>query len=353
MATGEIYGKVNIPVKTIKYTGKETDTASVIVDNTEKTIAVDVNVEEVTKDCATKEEIDALSDGLDNLSDRIDDLSDDVVHLTGNEEIGGQKTFTDLFISTGGFSLNYDSFGITASDALYLNGYKEINDTTVFHDHISFSQNGKFTNAHPDNGYGLVIPDTSEYTEDRVIATEEYVSTGLSNKLDKVTTTSDAVRVYAVNTSGTQTTRIVSRNVAEDSLVERATGGVVRCGTPVGNNDAATKKYVDDAVSGISGGTQLYKHIIEIIFPDSSTPSYHYFLEFISDNPANVAGYSSWGNYFYQLVRYTYNGPDFKQIIIGKVISNRLSLFCWESNSLTRYDLSNSVNFITDTVTPL
>lgn len=52
MATGEIIGKVNIPTKTALYEGKETDTANVLVDNVDKTIAVNVKVGEVTKDCA-------------------------------------------------------------------------------------------------------------------------------------------------------------------------------------------------------------------------------------------------------------------------------------------------------------
>lgn len=52
MATGEIIGKVNIPTKTALYEGIETDTASVLVDNVNKTIAVNVNTNLVSKDCA-------------------------------------------------------------------------------------------------------------------------------------------------------------------------------------------------------------------------------------------------------------------------------------------------------------
>lgn len=64
MASGYISGKknvtgsVNIPYKNIYYTGAETDTASVSVDNDRRTISVDVNVENVTKNCATKEYVD-------------------------------------------------------------------------------------------------------------------------------------------------------------------------------------------------------------------------------------------------------------------------------------------------------
>ena len=52
MATGEIIGKVNIPTKTALYEGIETDTASVLVDNVNKTIAVNVNTNLVTDGCA-------------------------------------------------------------------------------------------------------------------------------------------------------------------------------------------------------------------------------------------------------------------------------------------------------------
>jgi hypothetical protein len=69
------------------------------------------------------------------------------------------------------------------------------------------------------------------------------------NKLDKITSTSDKLRVYAITPAGTQITKKVSINAVEDTLVERSTGGVVRCGTPVGDNDATTKKYVDSKIS--------------------------------------------------------------------------------------------------------
>lgn len=71
-----IRGNVNIPTIVKQYDGETTSTAETIIDNKENKIYVNVNVEEVTRDCATREEIDALSDGLDNLSDRVDDLSD-------------------------------------------------------------------------------------------------------------------------------------------------------------------------------------------------------------------------------------------------------------------------------------
>lgn len=60
MAIGEITGRVNIPEKLIKYTGKSTETANVVVDNNDYTISANVNVEEVTKDCASKSELYSL-----------------------------------------------------------------------------------------------------------------------------------------------------------------------------------------------------------------------------------------------------------------------------------------------------
>lgn len=54
----ELIGKLNIPTKIATYEGEITSTAEVTVNNAtnNKTISVDVNVEEVTKNCASKED---------------------------------------------------------------------------------------------------------------------------------------------------------------------------------------------------------------------------------------------------------------------------------------------------------
>ena len=57
-----LYGKLNMEMTPIRYTGKDTDTATVSVDNKNKTIEVSV------KNVYTKEEVDKLiSDILEQM----------------------------------------------------------------------------------------------------------------------------------------------------------------------------------------------------------------------------------------------------------------------------------------------
>ena len=49
-----LYGKLNMEMTPIRYKGKDTDTATVLVDNANKTISVNV------KNVYTKEEVDKL-----------------------------------------------------------------------------------------------------------------------------------------------------------------------------------------------------------------------------------------------------------------------------------------------------
>lgn len=49
-----LYGKLNMEMTPIRYKGKDTDTATVLVDNANKTVSVNV------KNVYTKEEVDKL-----------------------------------------------------------------------------------------------------------------------------------------------------------------------------------------------------------------------------------------------------------------------------------------------------
>lgn len=69
-------------------------------------------------------------------------------------------------------------------------------------------------------------------------------------------------RVYTVRNDGNgsyqETVHVDSVNATEYSVAQRAPGGVLRVGTPVGVNDATPKKYVDDADAtklNLTGGT--------------------------------------------------------------------------------------------------
>ena len=66
-------------------------------------------------------------------------------------------------------------------------------------------------------------------------------------KLDKVTTVTSSSQVYIKNADGTQTMLPLSASEAGGSIPLRASGGQVRVATtPSGDNDATSKKYVDD-----------------------------------------------------------------------------------------------------------
>lgn len=82
---GTVGGNVNIPYKdSASYRGLETDTARVTVDNTAKTIAVDVTdgvteeqLSEIVATLASKSDLEGLASETD-LQNAIDDLSDDI-----------------------------------------------------------------------------------------------------------------------------------------------------------------------------------------------------------------------------------------------------------------------------------
>lgn len=63
-----LYGKLNMEMTPIRYTGKDTDTATVSVDNKNKTIEVSV------KNVYTKEDIDNIVDELNNKIKILSDL---------------------------------------------------------------------------------------------------------------------------------------------------------------------------------------------------------------------------------------------------------------------------------------
>ena len=72
----------------------------------------------------------------------------------------------------------------------------------------------------------------------------------VSWKLDKVTTTATYGRVYWIGTDWSQVTVNIAPQVVNNALVRRTnTGQITVQQTPSADTDAASKKYVDDAVS--------------------------------------------------------------------------------------------------------
>ena len=67
-----------------------------------------------------------------------------------------------------------------------------------------------------------------------------------ANYVNKISTTSDKVRVYAIATDGTPATKNISVNAYENTLAERGSGGILKVGTPLEDNDATNKQYIDN-----------------------------------------------------------------------------------------------------------
>lgn len=101
-------------------------------------------------------------------------------------------------------------------------------------------------------------------------------------KLDKYTTTSDAQRAYIVLQDGTQgLKRIVFGSAEAGSIALRTGDGTVRVATPTADNDATTKKYVDDGLAGKLdkrfNTDQTYPCVYQVA-PNSNTQSLRYLV---------------------------------------------------------------------------
>lgn len=89
------------------------------------------------------------------------------------------------------------------------------------------------------------LSDTSENAVQNKI-----VKAAIDGKLDKITTTAIRPRLYNIGTDGTQgTISYTDGSAASYTIAQRQSNGALKVGEPVANNDAATKKYVDNAVA--------------------------------------------------------------------------------------------------------
>lgn len=102
-------------------------------------------------------------------------------------------------------------------------------------------------------------------TADIQATNKKYVD---DNFVGKVSTVTTYRQVYAKNPDGTQYMQVVNGkdfDAGVDRIACFGTDGRLRVGTPVNDKDAATKKYVDDAV-----GQLIYKHSITLNFTVNS-----------------------------------------------------------------------------------
>lgn len=91
--------------------------------------------------------------------------------------------------------------------------------------------------------------------------TNDTFTTGLNGKLDKVTSTG-SYRAYIIAADGSQGTMVISSNTpSRNTIANRTSTGTLKVATPVDDNDAATKKYVDDAIGNI---TALFASLVDM-----------------------------------------------------------------------------------------
>lgn len=104
------------------------------------------------------------------------------------------------------------------------------------------------------------------------LTTKKYVDDVLSNKLDKLTTTSGS---YAYVRNGTRDDKIgINSLVGKDEIVRRTSTGQIKANAPIKDNDCTTKKYVDDAISGISKVVKVTQAAYDILVSKDANTLY-------------------------------------------------------------------------------
>lgn len=102
-------------------------------------------------------------------------------------------------------------------------------------------------------------------------------------------------QVYSVGRAPQKTEELIPAvdTTVNNSIVRRDSSGYFYVKAPTESTHPATKKYVDDAVSGASGGgTQLYKHVLEFQCRNATNgqyDGYYYYAEVIDTYAAQYS----------------------------------------------------------------
>ena len=148
-----------------------------------------------------------------------------------------------------------------------------------------------------------VVQETGERTD--AVMSQKSTTDALNGKLDKVTESYWAQRLYGVDTAGNQILHNLRWQPEAYSVAQRGDYGTLAVGTPVSESHATTKKYVDDAIAKAGGGSSEYTIInweedIEANAYDEEgfAKPYAYKLEFgkkyvvsVGESPNLKAGY--------------------------------------------------------------
>lgn len=95
---------------------------------------------------------------------------------------------------------------------------------------------------------------------------KSYVDTGLATKLDKITSTSNVSRVYAVRFDGVQTTYDISASIHPSTLAFRDSEGSLKVPTPNSTSQAVPKSYIDGLAEAwtftLDDGSTVVKNVL-------------------------------------------------------------------------------------------
>lgn len=92
----------------------------------------------------------------------VEDLGNTCVTLSGDQEISGSKQFI------GNFSIVNSNASFGLSDAIYVEGWTEISNSTIVFDDYTSMRRGS-------GEYGVKLPDMSSWTTDRTLATTDDI----------------------------------------------------------------------------------------------------------------------------------------------------------------------------------
>lgn len=118
-------------------------------------------------------------------------------------------------------------------------------------------------------------------------------------KLDKVSTTSTKLRLYAIGTNGQQQLETADPQPVAYTTARRGAGGVLNVGAPTADSHATTKKYVDDKVE--TAQSSIWKTITAPISGAGTIdnlPAMDFSSAGIQQVIVHVAYPDQWGNRF-------------------------------------------------------
>ena len=171
-----------------------------------------------------------------------------------------QNQINDLTANSGAkVSLGYTSDVLTIN---LLNTNNQVVDTKT----ITIPTDNKFVDVSFNTSTRIITFTTQDGHTKTVNLSDIYTKTEvnnlLANKVDKV---NGAVKIYATDGSGNQTTLEYGAGAVMGRIPQRVEGGNINVGTPTNDAHATSKKYVDDKIASIQ--RESYKVVDITTYP--------------------------------------------------------------------------------------